>query len=156
MEADGGEGAGLCGVLLQQGHQVRSAGGDLQRHRHHHEARSTRLLDLGHLEQMRYHCHQPLPPGRSAVPLRSQDTRPHSVAAQDLGQADGPQLGRGNPHQKLVPERELAVPARDPHPEVPLPPLRKIYDLFVLQENKELSRYKNIFLHSLEKVKEEL
>lgn len=26
----------------------------------------------------------------------------------------------------------------------------------MLQENKELSRYKNIFLHSLEKVKEEL
>lgn len=35
-------------------------------------------------------------------------------------------------------------------------PYRKIFELFMLTGNGELSRYKNLFLYSLDKVKEEL
>ena len=33
---------------------------------------------------------------------------------------------------------------------------KTIYELFVLTENKEYSRYKNLFLHSLEKITDEI
>ena len=34
--------------------------------------------------------------------------------------------------------------------------LRHVYELFVLTENKEFSRYKNLFLHSLDKIGEQM
>jgi hypothetical protein len=48
------------------------------------------------------------------------------------------------------------LPDVDARPQVLLPLLRKIYELFVISSVAELSRYKNLFLYSLEKVKEEM
>lgn len=82
---------------------------------------------------MRYHGHQSLSAGGSAVTIRSEDIGSHPGTTQDLGQTNGPQFGLGNLYKKLVPERELALPTLNSYPEVPSPQLRKIYDLFVLQ-----------------------
>jgi hypothetical protein len=48
------------------------------------------------------------------------------------------------------------MPAGNACPQVTLETCRKIYELFVVSGVAELSRYKNLFLYSLEKIKDEM
>ena len=51
---------------------------------------------------------------------------------------------------------KFSLSAGDARAQVLTPWDRKIYELFVLPDVPELNRYKNIFLYSLEKLKEEM